>query len=204
MKPTLLAAVAVLAMPFSFGLARVLHAETPAPPSASAQPPRTPEELRRHLERELERHGAKLPPLPSGSAPPPALPSPSASSSSGNLQDDLARRWAELSSTRLQRRDRHRAALIQEVGARLNDPGVQAELSLHATRLAEIARLQFLAQNARSGAQRDKLLLRITKLSEREAERHRRRLLKLGAFEAPSASASAVTAPAPSASGAPR
>lgn len=201
MKRTQLAAVAVLALPFSFGVVRGLRAEPPPATSASAQPPRTAEELRRHLERELTRHGAKLPPLPSSSSAPTALPSPSASGSTGNLQDDLARRWAELASTRLQRRDRHRAALAQEVGARLNDPGVQAELSLHATRLAEIARLQFLAQNARGGAQRDKLLVRIAKLSDREAERHRKRLLKLGALEAPPTSAAA---PAPSASGAPR
>jgi hypothetical protein len=64
---------------------------------------------------------------------------------------------------------------VRQLGQRLSDPRVKDELKLHATRVAELARLRFLAENARTGAEREKLLARIGKLSAREAERVARR-----------------------------
>jgi hypothetical protein len=110
---------------------------------------------------------------------------------------ELKRRWRAHSESRLERRERHRAALVRELGHRLSDPRVKAELELHARRTAELARIQFLAENARHGAEREKLLARVAKLSARETTRHRQHLARLAAA-APSAT------PAPSSSGAPR
>jgi hypothetical protein len=86
--------------------------------------------------------------------------------------------------------------VVREFGQRLSDPAVRAELALHATRMAELSRAQFLAQNARTGAARDKLLARVAKLSERETARHRARLARLvpAASAAPPASSSSQPA----------
>lgn len=155
----------------------------PPPPSASVgpRPPHSAEQqerLRRRMERLLERAvapsaSASALPAPSASG----LPAPSASGAAPLLE--LARRWAELSATREGRREKHRAELVREMGARLQDPAVRAELALHAQRVAELSRLEFLAKNARSGEQREKLLARIQKLLAREASRHQRSLRQL-------------------------
>jgi hypothetical protein len=92
---------------------------------------------------------------------------------------------------------------VRQLGQRLSDPRVKDELKLHVTRVAELTRLQFLAQNARTGAQRDKLLARIAKLSAREAERHQKQLTKLSAT-GPSAPSSSVQAPSATAAPTPR
>jgi hypothetical protein len=177
----------------------------PAPPAASAPAAagsaRRPFEgqrdrlLERLRERGLAVPSASDAPLPSPSGAPLGSAAPAASSA---LVEELARRWRALTATRLERRERHRAALVRELGQRLSDPEVKAELKLHATRVAELGRIQFLAENARSGAQREKLLSRVSKLLARENERHRKRLLALaGASAAPSASAGGAPAPAP-------
>lgn len=115
--------------------------------------------------------------------PPPATTASVAwalpSASSGSPTAELARKWSELAAARLKDSNQDRAALLRAVGARLQDPRVLAELALHTKRLAELQRLEFLARNARTGAQRDKLLGRITKLVELEARRHRRHLARL-------------------------
>jgi hypothetical protein len=169
-------------------------------PALKADVVPSPETIQRRLERLREQAAA----VTSGARPAPSVdvaPSPSSSGSASampsrisGLQSDLLRKWAELSATRRDRRDRHRAEVIREVGQRLSDPAVKAELALHATRMAELGRAEFLAQNARTGAAREKLLARVAKLSERETARHRARLAKLLAA-APAASASASTAP---------
>jgi hypothetical protein len=126
-------------------------------------------------------------------------------SNAAAVAEELGRKWRALAATRLERRERHRAALVRELGQRLSDPQVKAELKLHATRIAELSRIQFLAENARKGAARERLLSRVEKLIARENERHRKRLATLsGAPAAPSASPSAhAPGPRPSA-GAPR
>lgn len=168
----------------------------------------SPERIQRRLERMREEAAAAVNsaqrPAPSSRAASSATPESSGSpvpSGSGMsaLRAELIRKWAELSATRRDRRDRHRADVVREVGQRLGDPAVKAELTLHATRVAELSRAEFLAQNARTGAAREKLLARVAKLSERETARHRARLAKLLAA-APVASAAASAAPAPSSS----
>jgi hypothetical protein len=167
-----------------------LHAEPPAPSASARLAPsgsdhsHPRERLRERARQWLEQHRA----LPS------AWPLPSAlASTSAGLADaprELARRWAELASSREERRVRHRAALVGQLGARLQDPAVRAELATHGKRLAELNRLQFLAANARSGEARDKLLARIQKLQSRELSRHQRALAKLTASPPPAPSAS--------------
>jgi hypothetical protein len=110
---------------------------------------------------------------------------------------ELARRWKALGENRLERRERSRAALVRQLGPHLSDPRVKDELKLHATRVAELARLRFLAENARTGARREQLLARISKLSAREAERHQKQLAKLVAA-AGVPSTGGPSAPAPS------
>ncbi len=190
------------------------------PPAAGRKHER--ELLERQRDRVLEQlkqrglpvpSGSPLPPDPSGSASvpapsgsvPPAAPFGSAGPGAERLAE-LARRWRALGENRLERRERNRAALVRQLGQRLSDPQVKGELKLHATRTAELTRLRFLAENARSGAPRDKLLARITKLSARETERHQKQLAKLAAAgasaSAPSGSAVVPPAPTPIPSGA--
>lgn len=172
-----------------------LRAEPPVPPPSAEPAPsasqrRPPHEhLREHAERWLQPHHPGSPSaLPSAWPAPSAFPSASAGALDVRL--DLARKWAELAQTRLERRERHRAQLVSELGARLGEPAVRAELATHGKRLAELNRLQFLAANARSGEARDKLLARIQKLQQRELVRHQARLAKLTAAPpAPSSSA---------------
>jgi hypothetical protein len=164
------------------GAAPVLGADvTPAPSGQQ----RELERLRRRLDKLRER--AALPSAaPSASAATSANPSASTSAAPVTSQtapasraELLARKWAELTASRRERRERHRSALLREVGARMSDPNVASELKLHSRRVAELARLEFLAQNARDGEPRQKLLARIAKLSTQEADRHKKRLARL-------------------------
>jgi len=167
------------------------------------RPPRPSPSARREqrLERFQQRAAALLKALPSGSASGAPVPSGSAAPPALSPQD-LAQKWAARLATRHERRELHRAQLLRQLGQHLSEPQVKAELALHSTRLAELARIEFLAQNARSGEARNQLLARVAKLSAREAERHRVRLAKLlaaGAAASPSALPSAAPpAPAPS------
>jgi hypothetical protein len=197
----------------TLGLALALGAASPTlaqAPSAQTAPSagRPPEraELERRRDEVLKRlralpigSGAAEWPLPSGAPSGSAAPRASGAPSALPLADaaaELTRRWRAFGESRLERRERHRAALVRELGPRLSDPRVKEELKLHATRVAELARIQFLAENARKGADREKLLARVAKLQARESARHQQRLARLAAAAAPSA--------APSSSGAPR
>lgn len=191
------AAALVGALLLALAAVPALHAEPPAPPPSGrpapsgSEHPRPREHLRDRAQKWLEQHGAAPSALPSTWPVPSALPS--ASTGSADAPRELARRWAEVASSRHERRERHRAALVNQLGARLQDPTVRAELGTHAKRLAELNRLQFLAANARSGEARDKLLARIQKLQARELARHQRQLTKLtgGVTPAPSSSGAA-------------
>lgn len=185
-------------------------------PTLRADVAPSPERLQRRLERMRDKAAAaasgqagptpSVAPAPSGGPAPASSVAPALPEQLRVMQEHLRKRWSELAATRHERRERHRAELVRQVGQRLSDPAVKAELAQHATRLAELSRLEFLARNARSGAAREKLLARIAKLSARETERHRARIAKLAPSggAAPSASAGAATAsPAPSARAAP-
>jgi hypothetical protein len=190
----------LLASGVSLAVAPALRADVTPAPSSSHHPSR--ERLRQRLE-QLRERAAALPPGAAGSTNPPlgasaaplGAPLPSALPRLARAEE-LSRRWAALAAARQARREQHRAELVREVGARLSDPEVGAELKQHAKRLAELARLEFLAQNARQGKDRDQLLARISKLTARETERHRRRIARLTA--APRSSAAGSAAPAPS------
>ena len=164
----------------------------------------TQEQLQRRREILARRAAALASAFGSASAAVSALPVPSGSSGPAlQLRDELAKKLAELRATRAERRAKHHRALVEQLGARLNVPEIKAELELHARREAELSRVTFLANNARSGTAREQLLARAAKLSAREQARHSARLQQLtnGAL-APSASASAAP-PAGSASSAP-
>lgn len=199
MKRAAYRAAALVALALTLGAAPALRADPPPSPAqpteASSRRQDRNERLRRRLEHLLEKGAAGAPSAaPSGAVPsaePGALPAPAGSIGAPALE--LARKWAELASSRAARGSRHRAALVRDFGERLQDPALRAELAVHSKRLAELRRLEFLAKNARTGAERDKLLSRIQRLVEREAARHRQRLLDL--TSAPAASA----LPAPSA-----
>lgn len=196
------------------GVASHTFAEPPADSERDRERLERQRELERRTESARERMRELGLPVPSASARP--APSAAASSSaaptaapSGSVLPgtarvaELARRWKALGENRLERRERNRAALVRELGQRLSDPQVKDELKLHATRVAELARLQFLAENARTGAQREKLLGRIAKLSAREAQRHQKQLAKLAAAAgAPSGRTATAPSAAPVPSGA--
>lgn len=161
------------------------------PPAASIDRQRL-ERGRERLLEQLREHGL----VPRGSAStspaPSALPAGSARplpSTLVGLASDLKQKWSALTATRHERRERHRAALARALGPRLGEPAVQQELQLHARRVAELGRVEFLARNARTGPAREQLLARVAKLSAHETERHRRRLSALGVAPAPSAPA---------------
>jgi hypothetical protein len=177
------------------------------PPAASARGPHDRAELERQRERMLEELKKRGLDLRSANLPPLALPSGSASggavaplSSAG----DLAQRWRAFAESRLARRERNRAALVKELGSRLQDPRVKDEVKLHVTRVAELNRLEFLANNARTGAAQARLLGRLAKLRAKEEQRHRAKLAELAAAAPSSSAPSPSPSPAPSGSGAAR
>lgn len=183
-----------------------LLAEPPSPESAASS------DLHQQRDRLLEQLRSRRLLSPSASGGP-SLPSawlaPSGSGSAlpnaGSLRAELKRKWRLLAESRHERRERHRAALVRELGQRLSDPQIKAELKLHATRVAELSRLRFLTENGRSGVARQKLLERIEKLSAIEAQRHRKQLAKLvGTQAGPNASGAASAPHALPAASAPR
>lgn len=90
----------------------------------------------------------------------------------------MKEREAELAKTRAERR-RKRAAEIRAKwqAAFLSDPQVQSEMSLHAERAARLDRMRRLAEVD----ERDKLVIRIDVLAQREDARHERRMATLKA-----------------------
>lgn len=168
------------------GVVPALRAQdAPAP----AAPRHDPEQLRERLERLRERAAALASSLPSASAAPAPLPSAFELPMS---PAELAKRWAAHAATRHERQVRHRAQLLSELGGQLDNPAAVAELKLHARRVAELGRIEFLAQNARQGASRTQLLARVAKLRARELARHQKRLVTLTGRASPGLSASAA------------
>jgi hypothetical protein len=172
------------------GLARALRADEPAgsaaapAPSSAEEPSRRQERLGQRLERLRQRALELASAVPADSATP--LPSGSATPTPGLAQSqELLQRWAELAATRQARREQHRAELQRELGELAADPEIAAELRLHAQRVSDLARVAFLAKNARSGQQREQLLARVSKLVAREASRHRQALARLAKRKAP-------------------
>jgi hypothetical protein len=204
-RPGWVLAIGVVAL--GLGLAPRLRADLAPGPNDGPHAPRESPEQRLQRRERLERLRAGLasafPRLPTAPAP---APSGSVAALSSARALELAQKWAELVATRHERRERHRAELVRELGARVSDPAVIAEVKLHTTRQAELERANFLALNARRGAEREKILARIAKLSGLENARHRVRMEKLfgpsnaGAASAPAPSSAAAPSSAPPAS----
>jgi hypothetical protein len=154
-------------------------AETPAASGAHAKPRSGPwrERLQREKDRALEALRQSTPASASAVSSG-VLQVPSAAL---ELAPRLRQKWQELSLDRPQRARERRARLRQQLGVALSVPDVRRELELHARRNAELRRLRFLAENARSGQQREKLLARIQRLTKLEDERHERRIAELRA-----------------------
>jgi hypothetical protein len=189
-----LATAALVALLFAPSLAADPSASPSIMPSAlpgAAERERLQRQLEQQRDLALERLRLQhAPARPSGSttAPPPAMsPLPNVSAKAAT---ELADKWQRIVDTRLERRERQRSELVRNVGTRLADPRVREELKLHAKRTAELRRLKFLAENARTGAVRESLLARISKLSASEDGRHRKRMQALVVAAAPAASAS--------------
>lgn len=198
-KPARLSWVACVAAVVTLAVAPQLWADL-APREGSGP---TQEQLQRRREALARRAAALASVFASASAAVSAPPAPSGSAGPAlKLREELAKKLAELKATRAERRERHRSALVQQLGARLNVPEIKAELELHARREAELSRVTFLANNARSGAAREQLLARVTKLSAREQARHAARMQQL-ANAATAPSGSAAPRPAGSAGGQP-
>jgi hypothetical protein len=198
-KPARLSWVAGVAAVVTLVVAPQLWADL-APREGSGP---TQEQLQRRREALARRAAALASAFASASAAVSASPAPSGSAGPAlKLREELAKKLAELKATRAERRERHRSALVQQLGARLNVPEIKAELELHARREAELSRVTFLANNARSGAAREQLLARAAKLSARERARHAARMQQL-ASAATAPSGSAAPRPAGSAGGQP-
>jgi hypothetical protein len=180
------------------GMSPALRAEDA--PAASAHR-HNAEQLRERLHRLRERAAALASAAPSGSTSAPPL----ASAFEHPLTPaELAKRWAARAATRQERRAQHHAQLLTEVGGHLDDPAAVAELQLHVKRLAELGRIEFLAQNARHGPARAQLLARVAKLKAREVERHRKRIGQLTTRSGSAPSASNAPPPPTPSSEAPR
>lgn len=163
----------------ALGAVPALRAEDAPAPSAHT---RSTRELQQRLERLRQQASALVSALPSAGPAPSVSTSPLPSGSALELPAspaELAKRWAAVAATRHERQARHRAELLGELGRHIENPAALVELQLHAKRLAELGRVEFLAQNARQGAARTQLLARVAKLRTREVERHQKRLAAL-------------------------
>ncbi len=81
--------------------------------------------------------------------------------------------WAELKASRQTRRTERREALKEQWGDDvLKRPAAQAELKVHARRLARLYRMRTLAKEAN----KDAVVTQVDKLIEREKTRHNKRM----------------------------
>jgi hypothetical protein len=97
-------------------------------------------------------------------------------------KDELKAQLKALNDDRKQRRERHRKQLEERWGQRLAAPAAAAELRHHSRRMAHLNRMLLVAETEKKGADKDKLVARIEKLTELETQRHER---KMNQIEAP-------------------
>ncbi len=109
-------------------------------------------------------------------------------------KEDVQAQLTQLRATVGERQKEHRQELVERWGAKLSTPPAHDELTLHARRMAFLDRALLLAQS-RTGADKDKLLERISKLVDKENLRHERALtLAVGPAIPTAASASPTPA----------
>ena len=111
-------------------------------------------------------------------------------------KDELAAKLAQLNSTRDERRKEHREDVSKRWGATLAAPPARDELKLHARRMAWLNRALLLAQTDVK-SDKPKTIERISKLIDKENERHDKAMARIQSQ--PAAAVSAVPVPAPSA-----
>jgi len=121
---------------------------------------------------------------------------------SGKIKkEELKDKLAKLHENAGERGKQHRQELSKRWGGALAAPAAREELKHHARRMAFLNRALVLAQTEAKDKDKDKLLERITKLIDKEDERHERAMERFKSAPTPGASASAApAAPAPAGS----
>ncbi len=109
-------------------------------------------------------------------------------------KEDLKAQLAKLRENSAERSKEHRRELGKRWGAALAQPAAREELKHHARRMAFLDRAMLLAQTEVT-KDKDKVIERITKLIDKENERHERKMENLKSSPAASA-APAAAAPA--------
>ncbi len=118
---------------------------------------------------------------------------------SGKLKkDEIKEKLAKLQETSETRAKDHRRALSERWGYALASPAVREELKQHARRVAFLNRAMVLAES--EPKDKAKRTERITKLLDKENERHERAMERFKSTPAPALSASAAPPPAPATS----
>lgn len=118
-------------------------------------------------------------------------------------KDQLKEKLAKLRESAGERGKQHRQELSRRWGNTLNLPSAREELKNHARRLAFLERAMVIAES--EAKDKDKLTARISKLIDKENERHTRAMERFAsappaASGAPSSSATPAVAPPPAAS----
>jgi hypothetical protein len=118
-------------------------------------------------------------------------------------KEDLKAELAKLHDNAGERSKEHRQELGKRWGSALAMPAAREELKHHARRMAYLNRALLLAQTEVT-KDKDKVIERITKLIDKENERHERKMEQLkSAPGTPAASAAATPSAAPAAAAAP-
>lgn len=119
-------------------------------------------------------------------------------------KEELKDKLAKLHESAGERGKEHRHELGKRWDGALAMPATREELKHHARRMAFLNRALVLAQTEAKDKDKDKLLERITKLIDKEDERHERAMERFKSMPAPGAAASAApaapAAPAPAGS----
>lgn len=118
-------------------------------------------------------------------------------------KEELKDKLAKLRESAGERGKQHRHELSKRWGNTLNLPSAREELKNHARRMAFLERAMVLAESETKD--KDKLTARISKLIDKENERHTRAMERFASTPptpsgAPSSSAAPAAAPAPAAS----
>jgi hypothetical protein len=112
-------------------------------------------------------------------------------------KEELKDKLAKLRESASERSKEHRQELGKRWGSALAAPAAREELKHHARRMAFLDRAMLLAQTEAKDKDKDKLIERISKLIDKEEERHDRAMERFKATPTtPGASASAAPAAA--------
>lgn len=116
-------------------------------------------------------------------------------------KDQLKDKLAKLRESVGERGKEHRHELSRRWGGTLALPAAREELKNHARRMAFLDRALVLAETEAKDKDKDKLNARISKLIDKEDERHERAMERFKSMPAPAASAPAAATPPPAAAG---